>query len=101
MPIEIRVVDFTDQTGETEAAATAALLALDPDVQVAVEYENNSDVEEGVVISQTVEAVTIEEAGGEEGSHGTRVTLLVSLGSVVTHKIIFVERSPKLVLSFA
>lgn len=80
MPTEIRIVDFTDQTGVEFNAATLALQAEDPAVLVRVVRVHDPIVASGIVISQDVDNIAIEEAGGPSGSSGVRVTLTVSAG---------------------
>lgn len=88
MPTEIRVVNFTNQAGQTEAAARAALLALDPDVLIETVGVYNPAVVVGIVISQVVTSIAIEAAGGPVGSHGTKVVLTVSASSIASVGII-------------
>lgn len=80
MPIDIRVVDFSDQTGALEPDAVAALKAEDPDVKIVISRVYSTSVANGLVVSQIVEAVPIEEAGGPTESRGTQITLEISLG---------------------
>lgn len=80
MPTEIRVVDFSDQTGLDFAAATANLLAEDPAVLIVIDRVNDPVVPTGIVISQTVANINPELVGGPAGSAGVRVTLTVSAG---------------------
>lgn len=80
MPTEIRVRNFTSQAGQTEEAAVAALQAIDPGVLIAFNRVHDLAIASGIVISQLVENVAIESAGGPADSQGVRVTLTVSVG---------------------
>jgi len=80
MPTEIRVHDFPDQTGVDQAAATTALLAVDPATLIRTIPVHDPIIAAGIVMSQTVENIAIEEVGGPAGSSGVRVTLTVSAG---------------------
>lgn len=95
MPIEVRVRNFPNQGGGliTQAAAVAALQAVDADVLITIVLQNNPGVTAGNVISMTIVSVALESLGGPVGSQGTEITLYVSSSDTNAPNVVGLEQN--------